>query len=125
MKKIVVQSQARQAGLASRTAELDSWVLIPVMLLLALGMVMVGSASISIAEGQNVPVYYYLLRHGIFILSGIFLALSFRIIPIDFLQRISRPLMLLAALALLLVFIPGVGHTVNGSARWVRLGIVN
>lgn len=125
MKKIVVQSQARQAGLASRTAELDSWVLIPAMLLLALGMVMVGSASISIAEGQNVPVYHYLLRHGIFILSGIFLALSFRIIPIDFLQRISRPLMLLAALALLLVFIPGIGHTVNGSARWVSLGMVN
>jgi len=125
MKKMVVQSQARLAGLASRTAELDAWVLIPVMLLLALGMVMVGSASISIAEGQNVPVYYYLLRHCIFILIGICLAFSFRIIPIDFLQRISRPLMLLAALALLLVFIPGIGHSVNGSARWVSLGMVN
>jgi len=90
-----------------------------------MGIVMVGSASMAIAESQHVPVYYYLLRHCIFILIGIFLASSFRIIPIDFLQRISRPLMLLAAFFLLLVFIPGVGHTVNGSARWVRLGIVN
>jgi cell division protein FtsW len=119
------RSQARQAGFAGRAVGLDTWVLVPVMLLLALGTVMVGSASIAIAEGQNVPVYYYLLRHCLYILIGIFLALSFRIIPIDFLQRISRPLMLLAAFSLLLVFIPGIGHTVNGSARWIRLGMVN
>ena len=125
MKNTLAKSQARQAGIGQQAVGLDTWVLIPAMLLLALGMVMVGSASISIAEGQNVPVYYYLLRHCVFIATGLFLALSFRIIPIDFLQRISRPLMLLAAFSLLLVFIPGVGHTVNGSSRWVRLGIVN
>jgi len=125
MKKITLTSQARQTGLAKQAAEIDRWVLIPSILLLAMGIVMVGSASMAIAESQHVPVYYYLLRHCIFILIGIFLASSFRIIPIDFLQRISRPLMLLAAFFLLLVFIPGVGHTVNGSARWVRLGIVN
>jgi len=117
--------QARQTSFARQKVGLDSWVLVPAMLLLALGMVMVGSASISIAESQNVPVYYYLMRHCIFIALGVVLALSFRIVPIDFLQRISRPLMLLAALTLLMVFIPGLGHTVNGSARWVQLGIVN
>jgi len=125
MKKIRINSQAYQTGLGSPPVGLDNWVLVPAMLLLALGMVMVGSASISIAESQHVGVYYYLLRHCIFIAIGVLLALSFRIIPIDFLQRISRPLMLLAAFSLLLVFIPGVGHTVNGSARWVRFGIVN
>jgi cell division protein FtsW len=126
VKKVTVaKSQARQAGIGRQPVGLDNWVLIPAMLLLALGTVMVGSASISIAEGQHVPVYYYLLRHCVFIGVGIALALSFRIISIDFLQRISRPLMLLAAFSLLLVFIPGIGHTVNGSARWIRLGIVN
>jgi cell division protein FtsW len=33
-------------------------------------------------------------------------------------------MMLLAALFLLLVFVPGLGHTVNGSTRWINLGIV-
>jgi len=125
MRKIMPTVQARQTSFARQKVGLDSWVLVPAMLLLALGMVMVGSASISIAESQNVPVYYYLMRHCIFIALGVVLALSFRIVPIDFLQRISRPLMLLAALTLLMVFIPGLGHTVNGSARWVQLGIVN
>lgn len=125
MRKILPISQARHAGLARTQTGLDTWVLIPVLLLLALGMVMVGSASISIAEGQHVSVYHYLVRHSIFIALGIFLASSFRIISIDFLERVSRPMMLLAALALLMVFIPGIGYTVNGSARWIRLGIVN
>ena len=125
MKKITPTAQARQTGLGRQAVSLDSWVLAPAMLLLSLGMVMVGSASISIAEGQHVPVYYYPLRHCIYIVIGILLACSFRIIPINFLERISRPLMLLAAFSLLLVFMPGVGHTVNGSARWVKLGIVN
>ena len=119
------KGQARQAGLAQPAVGLDSWVLVPVMLLLAIGMVMVGSASISIAEGQQFSVYYYLMRHVLYITMGICLATSFRIIPIDFLERISRPMMLLSALCLLLVFIPGIGHTVNGSTRWLRLGMVN
>jgi len=93
--------------------------------LLALGLVMVGSASISIAEGQQVSIYYYLLRHSLYIGIGVFLATSFRVVSIDFLERISRPMLLLAVLTLLLVFIPGIGRTVNGSSRWVHLGPVN
>jgi cell division protein FtsW len=42
-----------------------------------------------------------------------------------FLERISRPLMALSVLLLLMVFVPGLGHTVNGSARWIRLGLLN
>ncbi len=125
MRKIAPSIQARQAGLPGQSVGLDSWVLIPALLLLAVGMVMVGSASISVAEGQHVSVYHYLFRHCIFIFIGVFLASSFRIISVDFLERISRPMALMAALFLLLVFIPGIGHTVNGSTRWLRLGFVN
>lgn len=125
MRKMVPVFQARHAAMAGNAHGLDSYVVIPALLLLALGLVMVGSASIAIAEGQHVPVYFYLLRHTVFVALGFGLALSFRIIPIDFLERISRPMMLLSALLLLLVFIPGIGATVNGSTRWIRLGIVN
>lgn len=125
MRKMVPIFQARHASSPGLATGLDSYVLIPALLLLAIGLVMVGSASISIAEGERVAVYYYLLRHSIFIALGFGLALSFRIIPIDFLERVSRPMMLLSALLLLLVFIPGIGATVNGSTRWLRLGVVN
>ena len=125
MRKMVPIFQARHAGMAGTAHGLDSYVVIPALLLLALGLVMVGSASIAIAEGQHVPVYFYLLRHTVFVALGFALAMSFRIVPIDFLERISRPMMLLSALLLLLVFIPGIGVTVNGSTRWLRLGVVN
>jgi cell division protein FtsW len=119
------RSQAFQAGLTPLPVRLDSWVLVPALLLLATGIVMVGSASIAIAEGQGVASYHYLLRHLLYIAMGVALALSMRAIPMAFLERISRPLMALSVLLLLLVFVPGLGHTVNGSARWIRLGLLN
>jgi cell division protein FtsW len=65
------------------------------------------------------------LRHLLYIAMGVALALSLRLIPMAFLERISRPLMALSVLLLLMVFVPGLGHTVNGSARWIRLGLLN
>lgn len=104
---------------------LDSWVLLPALLLLAVGIIMVGSASIAIAEGQGASTYHYLLRHLIFIAAGVSLSWALKIIPIAFLERISRPMLAMSILLLLLVLIPGIGHTVNGSTRWIRLGFVN
>jgi cell division protein FtsW len=117
--------QAFQAGVHRAPVPLDSWILVPGLLLLAIGIVMVGSASIAVAEGQGVGSHYYLLRHLLYIALGIALALSLRVIPIAFLERISRPMMALSVLVLLAVFIPGIGATVNGSTRWIRLGVLN
>jgi len=119
------KSQAYQAGLSPIPVRPDSWVLIPALLLLSVGIVMVGSASIAIAEGQGAPSYHYLVRHLVFIAFGVMLAMSLRVIPIAFFERVSRPLMVLSVLLLLAVFIPGLGHTVNGSTRWIRLGVIN
>lgn len=97
----------------------------PSMLLLSIGIVMVGSASIAIAEGQGASSYHYLIRHLVFIVIGVFLAFSLRVIPMAFLERISRPMLALSILVLTVVLLPGLGHTVNGSTRWIRLGFVN
>ena len=103
----------------------DAWVLLPALLLLSIGIVMVGSASIAIAESQGVGTYHYLLRHLVFIATGISLALILKVIPMAFLERVSRPMLALSILLLLIVLVPGIGHTVNGSTRWIRLGFVN
>jgi len=123
--KNATRRQARLAGVDAPPIRLDSWVLVPALLLLSLGVVMVGTASVAIAENQCVATYHYLLRHLVYIALGTMLALSFRIVPIKLLERISRPMMLLSALLLLAVLVPGIGHTVNGSTRWIRLGFVN
>ena len=115
--------QAHRGRGMNRVIPVDGWLLVPVLLLVASGLVMVGSASIAIAESHGVDSYYYLVRHCIYLTLGLMLACVFKIIPIDFLERISKPLMGVSALLLLLVFLPGIGHTVNGSARWINLGI--
>ncbi len=125
MKKTGTTRQARHSDLVEVAIRPDSWVLIPALLLLSIGIVMVGSASIAIAESQGVSSNYYLLRHLFYVFLGVLLAMMFRVIPIAFLERVSRPMLLLSALALLAVLMPGIGHTVNGSTRWIRIGFVN
>jgi cell division protein FtsW len=119
------RSQAFVPGSMPMPVLPDSWVLVPALLLLSIGIIMVGSASIAVAEGQGASSYHYLLRHLIFVILGVGLAFSLRIIPMAFLERISRPMLALSVLVLLLVLVPGIGHTVNGSTRWIRLGFVN
>ena len=125
MRKKVSKQQAHRASRLHKTVQVDAWLSVPVLLLVASGLVMVGSSSIAIAESHGVSTYHYLVRHIIYILLGLMLASTFRVIPVAFLERISRPLMWLSALVLLMVFIPGIGHRVNGSARWITLGFVN
>jgi cell division protein FtsW len=125
MKQPAARTQAFQAGLMPVPVRLDVWVLLPALLLLSFGIVMVGSASIAIAEGQGASTYHYLFRHLVFIGAGVSLALMLKVIPMAFLERMSRPMLTLSILLLLIVLVPGVGHTVNGSTRWISLGIVN
>ena len=125
MKQPGARNQAFQTGSMPVPVRLDNWILLPALLLLSIGIVMVGSASIAIAEGQGASTYHYLMRHLVFIAAGIFLASALRVIPMAFFERVSRPMLALSILLLLVVLVPGVGHTVNGSTRWIRLGFVN
>lgn len=117
--------QAHRGHRINRNIPVDGWLLVPVLLLVASGLVMVGSASIAIAESHGVDSYYYLVRHAIYLSLGLMLAVIFRKIPTEFLEKVSRPLMGVSALLLLMVFLPGIGRTVNGSSRWITMGFAN
>lgn len=99
-----------------------------VLFLLGLGLVMMYSASIAIAEAEQETrsTYYYLEKQGIAILCGVFVGLIiFHLLSMERL-RIFCPLLLLGGLALLLlVLVPGVGREINGSYRWIPLGVTN
>ena len=96
--------------------------------LLALGLVMVYSSSIAIAEASRVSGQqpaYYLMRHGIFLAISIFLAtLAFQL-PTRAWQKAAPFLFLFGAGLLVLVLVPGVGREVNGSQRWLSLYLFN
>lgn len=96
--------------------------------LLALGLVMVYSASIATAEASKFTGYqpaYYLLRHGIFIATGLVIGLFAFQVPVQVWQNYAPYLFMAGALLLVLVLIPGIGREVNGSRRWLSLFVIN
>ena len=94
------------------------------LILLAFGMVMVYSASISWAEGKSITHHqasYYLVRHAGFLVAGVVAGgIAFQV-PTRIWQK-SAPLLFLIGLGMLaLVLVPGIGHKVLGSRRWIKL----
>ena len=90
--------------------------------LAALGVIMVASSSISIADGQHIGPFYFLIRHLMFLLCGMVCAYVVMRTELSFLERNSFLLLLIAVILLLLVFVPGIGMRINGARRWIRLG---
>ncbi|MBV1869868.1 MAG: putative lipid II flippase FtsW [Gammaproteobacteria bacterium] len=103
--------------------KLDRILIISVAVLLCLGLLMVASASMLIAENNNLDPFHFVIRHGISICIAVCSAVVIYQIPMGFWERISGPLFFLALLVLVLVLVFGI--TVNGSTRWVSLGVMN
>ncbi|MDR0379686.1 MAG: putative lipid II flippase FtsW [Candidatus Accumulibacter sp.] len=102
--------------------EIDPTLSWSALVLLLLGTVMVYSASI--AEAGSRPAYF-LIRHGVFLIISLIVGgLAFQI-PLRVWQKISPWLFVIGFILLILVAIPGVGHSVNGARRWLPLGIAN
>ncbi len=96
-----------------------------VLTLLLGGMVILASASISIADNATNNPFFYVGRQAVAALIGLTAGFVCLFIPMRFWSNLG-PLMLLIGLALLLiVLLPGVGYTVNGSTRWLRFGFIN
>jgi len=105
-------------------AEYDQGLVWVTVLLLALGLVMVYSASIATAEGSRSTGYqpaYFLARHALFAMLAVVAGVITFQVPMRVWQQAAPWLFLLGAGLLVLVFVPGVGREVNGSRRWLSL----
>jgi len=108
--------------------EYDRALIWTTVLLLGFGMVMVYSASIAIAEagrGTGNNAAYFLTRHALYVLVSLVAGAMVFQVPLRIWQR-AAPVLFVAGLILLaLVLFPGIGREVNGSRRWLPLGVVN
>ncbi|PHS71812.1 MAG: putative lipid II flippase FtsW [Cycloclasticus sp.] len=101
----------------------DGWLLFAAFSLLSIGYVMVVSASLHLGERVFNNIWHYPMRQAAHIVIGLVLALIMAKVPLKAWEQ-SGPSMILVAIGLLvLVFIPGIGAKVNGSYRWVNLGV--
>lgn len=89
--------------------------------LLAIGLVMVASASMGVADAQFGNPFYFFLRHLIYLALGMVGAVIVYQLPMAFWQRHSWLVFGIGIALLVLVLIPGVGRRVNGSSRWIGL----
>ncbi|HOY70673.1 MAG TPA: putative lipid II flippase FtsW [Methylotenera sp.] len=106
----------------------DQSLLWTVLILLGLGLVMVYSASIAIAESEKAVGYnstYYLVRQAIFMVVSVSAAFVAFNIPIAWWQKMAPYLFLIGLSLLILVLIPGIGRVVGGSRRWLSLFVIN
>jgi cell division protein FtsW len=108
-------------------AELDLSIFWSALLLLSIGLVMVYSASIAMAEAEKMTAFrshYFLMRHAIYVGLGLVAAAITFQIPIALWQRAAPWFFIAGGFLMVLVLIPGVGREVNGSRRWIPLGIM-
>lgn len=108
---------------ATRHFYLDFWLLVPALLLLVLGLIMVTSASITIAEKEHAAPFYFFWRQLAYVLAGLLLGWGVLHVRIDRWDRFGPGFLVLGLFLLVLVLLAG--REVNGSMRWISLGIVN
>jgi cell division protein FtsW len=118
-----------QQAQARNSAELgpwyDGWLLGAAVALLALGLVMVASASVSLADRQFGQPFYYSLRQFLFVGVGLAAAAVVVRTRLMYWEKGGVVLLIVGAALLVMVLIPGVGRQVNGSTRWLPFGVFN
>lgn len=101
---------------------LDVPTLILVAAIVLLGLIMVGSASVSLGTQESGNPFAYLTRQLVTALVGAVLCAAMLNVPLSFWQRVAVPMLAVAFLLLIAVAIPGIGHKAKGARRWLELG---
>lgn len=105
-----------------RAFPLDPYVASAAAILLFAGVVLVGSASTEIAARTYGNSLHLLIKHVVYLGISVTVAAGALMVPIRAWQRLDMVLLLVSFVLLVAVLIPGIGHKVNGSTRWISLG---
>ena len=107
-----------------RKSKPDVVLFLTILTIAGIGIAMCYSASAVNALALYGDSYFFLKRQSIWFLAGLVLLLVFQEIDYRIYQKYSGLMIIISLVLLVLVFIPGIGHTVKGSARWLNLGVV-
>ena len=110
---------------ANVARQLDLKLLMVAFVILCIGLVMIESASITTADRMLESPFYYLKRQLISAFIGLSAAYVVTKVRLVYWEKSGMLLLALAMILLVIVLIPGVGKTVNGSTRWIPLGVFN
>lgn len=105
-----------------KTGAVDTVLVSAVLSLLALGIVMVYSASAVSAEVHFDDSYYFLKRQLMWTAIAICAMVFAMRIDYHVWKRLAVPILAVTVILLLLVLVPGLGKVVNGARRWLGAG---
>jgi cell division protein FtsW len=115
-------------GQPARLSSFDRTLVCVVVALLALGLVMVYSASVALPDNPKFSRYtptYFLSRHILFMAVAAASALIAVQVPIAVWEKFSPWIFVAALLLLVIVLVPFIGKGVNGARRWIPLGFMS
>ena len=107
------------------TLPFDPLLMMSMLALMLTGLVMISSASMDVAAAKFGGPFFFIFRHGLFVVAALLAVALLVRIPITVWERFSVWLLFLGLLLLLIVLVPGIGREVNGSQRWIGLGTFN
>jgi len=123
-----IGSVTGRAQPAAPLGSVDTAVIWVAGILMAIGAVMVYSASIALPDAPrfaNYKPWHFLVRHLFAMAVGIAFAILAFTVPMREWQRWSKWLFLFGLILLVIVLIPGVGKVVYGARRWLSLYVLN
>lgn len=103
----------------------DRYFIFAVLSIILFGLLMMTSASIVISDKLYHQPFYFLYKQLIFLTAGIVLGTAIFKIEIANWEKYGGYLLLAVMFLLALVLLPGIGHRVNGSVRWIGFGFLN
>jgi cell division protein FtsW len=103
----------------------DPWLVGVAGILIAVGLVMVASSSMPIADKNGYIALYYFWRQLAAVLLGLGCGFIVLQIPLALFERVSAVLLFTGIALLAMLLVPGVGREVNGSIRWIQLGPIS
>ncbi|MBT4838378.1 MAG: putative lipid II flippase FtsW [Methylococcales bacterium] len=114
--------QSSEESKSNNPIKMDYWLIGAVTILVAMGLVMVASASLHINASNS---WYYFNRQLFFVVIGGLSGYVVFHLELDFWRRNGIFLFLFGLVLLVVVLIPGVGKEINGSTRWISLVVFN
>ncbi|MBU1711910.1 MAG: putative lipid II flippase FtsW [Proteobacteria bacterium] len=100
----------------------DLKLMFPVLILVTIGIIMVYSASSVLAFKKFGTDFYFLKKQALFAMAGFIGLVCARHFPYGHLKSLAYPILIIAIILLGSIFIPGIGYSAGGSARWLRIG---
>ncbi|PCI40169.1 MAG: putative lipid II flippase FtsW [Thiotrichales bacterium] len=110
----------RSSGPGIFDIKLDGYIIFSLLSLMAIGILMVASASMPITHNSLGIV----LKQSVYVLLSVFAVGAAIFIPLELWSKLTGFWLVCGLVLLVLVLIPGIGHEVNGSRRWIKIAFV-